>query len=442
MKSDIDFRLKNAILKSVTGRYAVYACQLVSLMVMARIFTPEEFGQYAIVQVFAVFFLLLSEMGIGPALINKSNIDEVSRDTVFRFSLMLGFCVGLFFYCLYPIVNNIYEDDFHHLIFPVAIGVFFTAAAVVPLASMQKEKMFILISFAEVVAELVSLIVIIFLVEINKVVWLLSFKFMVFSFFRFIGLYYFSDKTSVKRAGFNFYEKKEIFDIFSFSKYQAGFHFLNYFSRNLDNILVGKFIGLSALGVYDKAYQLMRYPLLLLTFAMSPAIQPVMRELQGDISRFKEVHDSFVRKMSYLGLVVGVLFYFSSDVIVFIILGDQWEAVIVLLKILALTIPIQIVLSTSGGFYQASGRVDLLFKCGKFSAAVTTISIVVGVFIGSLEAVCWGLVFAFSVNFLQCYHVFYGDVLKSNIKIFLESLQLPMFLWLLFLGCVVWMELY
>ena len=69
-------KLTAALIKSVSGRYAVYAVQLISMMVLARLFTPETFGVFAVIQVFAIFFVLFSEMGLGPALINEKEISQ------------------------------------------------------------------------------------------------------------------------------------------------------------------------------------------------------------------------------------------------------------------------------------------------------------------------------------------------------------------------------
>lgn len=67
-----------------------------------------------------------------------------------------------------------------------------------------------------------------------------------------------------------------------FSLYQFDFNFVNHFSRDLDNILEGRQLGAVSLGIYDKAYQLMHYPLILLTFSMMPAIQSSMRKHAND----------------------------------------------------------------------------------------------------------------------------------------------------------------
>lgn len=245
-------------------------------------------------------------------------------------------------------------------------------------------------------------------------IWALSSKPLSVSLTKFILLWLASHKTVVGRAniGRNLGQVKSLL---GFSMYQFGFNILNYFSRNLDNILVGKFFGTVSLGMYDKAYQLMRYPLMLLTFAMNPAIQPVLTEIKNDRFEFERLHNKLIKYLSVIGLITGIAMYLLSPLIVDILLGKQWKDVIPLLQILAITIPIQVVLSSSGGFFQAAGRADLLFKCGTFSTVINVIAIAIGIWLGSLEILCWALLCSFSINFFQCYFVLAKNLLPSGI---------------------------
>ena len=158
----------------------------------------------------------------------------------------------------------------------------------------------------------------------------------------------------------------------------------------------------------------MRYPLLLLTFAMSPAIQPVMKELKHDLYKFENLHSKFIRLVSVIGLVVGFIICFLSEYIVSILLGEQWGEVGSLLKILSVSIPIQIVMSTSGGFYQAAGRADLLLKCGLFAFFTNVTGIIIGISLNDLELLSWAVVGSSFINYIQCYYIMGKYLLPSG----------------------------
>jgi O-antigen/teichoic acid export membrane protein len=410
----IDKKLVKSILHSMTGRYLVYSIQLISMIVLARVFTPETFGIFAIIQVFSVFFALVSEMGFGPALVNETKISKNMRNGIYSFTWILGVVVAILFFALSPLISWFYNNEVYQLlVIPVAIGIVFNTAAIVPLSAFNRDKKFITIARCEAIAEITSIIVILISTKFIDPIWALSLKPLTVAFIRFILVLVGSRKTEIGMPSFGkelFYIKK----ILAFSKHQAGFNFLNYFSRNLDNILVGKYLGTASLGIYDKAYQLMRYPLLLLTFAMSPAIQPVMKELKHDLSKFENLHSKFIRLVSVIGLVVGFSIYFLSEYIVSILLGEQWGDVGPLLEILSVSIPIQIVMSTSGGFYQAAGRADLLLKCGLFAFFTNVTGIIIGILLNDLELLSWAVVASSFINYIQCYYIMGKYLLPSG----------------------------
>ncbi|WP_137226652.1 lipopolysaccharide biosynthesis protein [Shewanella sp. MEBiC00475] len=422
----IDKKLIKSILHSMTGRYLVYAIQLISMIVLARVFTPEIFGIFAIIQVFAVFFALVSEMGFGPALVNETNISKNMRNGIYSFTWILGVVVAILFFALSPLISWFYNNEIYQLlVIPVAIGIIFNTAAIVPLSAFNRDKKFITIARCEGVAEITSIIVILISTKFMDPIWALSLKPLTVAFIRFILVLVSSSKTEIGMPSFG-KELSSIKKILAFSKHQAGFNFLNYFSRNLDNILVGKYLGTASLGIYDKAYQLMRYPLLLLTFAMSPAIQPVMKELKNDLHEFEKLHNKFIRYVSILGLIVGFSIFYLSDYIVLFLLGEQWGEVSPLLKILAVSIPIQIVMSTSGGFYQAAGRADLMLKCGMFSFFTNVTGIIIGVWTNDLQLLCWAIVACSFINYIQCYYIMGRSLLPSGVFNTLKNILLTL----------------
>jgi len=230
----------------------------------------------------------------------------------------------------------------------------------------------------------------------------------------FMAAYYFSGATEFGRPVLG-KKLSAIKPLLSFSMYQFGFNFINYFSRNLDNILVGKYLGASSLGVYEKAYQLMAYPLQLLTHAFTPAIQPVLRQYAHDVEKIEHIHRDFTFKLSLLGAAAGLAMFLLADIIVKVALGPNWAGVVPLIHVLAIAIPVQIVLSTSGSFFQTMNRPDLLFISGFLSAIVMVAAIIWGIVQRDMIAMAWALVTAFHFNFFQAYFVMYSRIFKVNL---------------------------
>lgn len=399
--------LYRAVGKSLLGRYAVYLFNILSLMLLARIFSPEVFGLVAAISVFYTFFQVMAEAGIGPAVINLSKLSNVDRDGLFGLTSVLGVALGLLFYMLSPVFVSLYRVEQIDEVVPfVAVAIFFFGLAMVPTAFLLRDQAYFRIANAGVLAEIFSTAMVCIAKEYVDPLQALASKLCISAIVNFVCVYFFSARTEFGRPrwGAKF---SAVQPLLLFSSYQFGFNFVNYFSRNLDNILVGRYMGAAFLGVYEKAYQLMRYPLLLLTFAMTPAIQPALRKHAGNRVILEKVHRQFLFRLSLAGALVALVTYFFAEKIVFFLLGPQWSAVSPIIKILAVAIPVQIVMSTSGSFFQALNRPDLLFYSGCLIGFTMIISMVIGISQHSLIVLSWFLVGAFCLNFFVIYFIIY-----------------------------------
>lgn len=426
---DLDLDLYKSIFRSMLGRYAVYAVNLLSMMLLARIFPPQDFGTVAAIMVFFVFFQLLAEAGLGPAIINLDRLEVADRNGLFGLTLLAGTALALFFASLAPAFLLFYAMPRVDEVVPyIAISLFFFAASIVPNALLLRDQAFFRIANAGLVGELLSTSVVIGLSQLIDPLHALAVKGVLSAASLFLVTWYFSARTEFGRPmpGKKF---SAIKPLLGFSGYQFGFNFINFFSRNLDNILVGKYMGATALGNYDKAYQLMKYPLMLLTFAMTPAIQPFIRKHAGDCEKVESIHRDFTFKLSLVGAVAGLTMFALADWVILIVLGRQWLDVVPIIRILSIAIPVQVVLSTSGSFFQAMNRTDLLFLSGALSAAVMVTAIIIGILARDIELLCWCLVVGFHMNFLHAYYYMYR-------KVFLMPLH-PYLLRMLPAFCVV-----
>jgi PST family polysaccharide transporter len=392
------------------GRYAVYAVNLLSMIVLARMFTPETYGTVAAIMVFFVFFQLMAEAGLGPAIINLTHLEVEDRDGLFGLTLAIGLLLALMFAKLSPLFLAFYHLPRVDEVVPfIAVSLLFFAVSIVPNALLLREQAFFRIASGGLAAEIVSTAATIILAQLIDPLHALAAKGAFSAATQFFVIWSASAKTKFGRPlpGRKF---SAIKPLLGFSSYQFGFNFINYFSRNLDTILVARYMGATALGNYDKAYQLMKYPLMLLTFAMTPAIQPVIRQHAGNCSKVEEIHRDFTFKLSLLGAAAGLAMYVLAEWIILIFLGKQWLDVVPIIRILAISVPVQVVLSTSGSFFQAMNRTNLLFHCGIFSSTTMVSAISIGIISSSIDVLCWGLVVAFHVNFIQGYYYLYKKV--------------------------------
>ena len=135
--------LYKAIAKSMLGRYALYAASLLSMMILARLFTPELFGTVAAIQVFFLFFQIMTEAGLGPAIINVEKLKVDDRNGLFGLTVFVGVVIAIIFYLLAPIFSAFYQiDRVDEVVMFVAPALLFFSATIIPSAFLQREQAF------------------------------------------------------------------------------------------------------------------------------------------------------------------------------------------------------------------------------------------------------------------------------------------------------------
>ncbi|HBN06293.1 MAG TPA: flippase, partial [Bacteroidales bacterium] len=209
---------------------------------------------------------------------------------------------------------------------------------------------------------------------------------------------------------------KALNKILSFSVYQFFFNLINYFSRNLDKLIIGKYLNNAMLGYYEKSYRLMMLPLQTITHVVSPVMHPIFSDLQNDYKKLSDSYLKIVKLLAYIGFPLSVLLFFTSKELVLLIFGMQWERSVPSFEILSFSVAFQIILSTSGSIFQASNSTKIMFLSGVLSTILTVVAILVGVFyFKTIEAVSIGIMISIIINFFQAYYLMYNIVFKSSI---------------------------
>src|SRR5699024_1463379 len=123
--------------------------------------------------------------------------------------------------------------------------------------------------------------------------------------------------------------------IYAFSRNQFLFNFINYFSRNLDKLLIGRYFSQSALGYYDRAYQISLYPNQVLTSLVTSVIHPILSDYESEKDRIKKVYLRISNVLATLGMPLSVFLIFSAEDIIYFLAGQQWAESVPVFQILA-----------------------------------------------------------------------------------------------------------
>lgn len=420
--SHIKKQLLSGVFYTAIAKYSGIIISLVVTAVLARLISPDDFGIVAIATVIIAFFGLFTDIGISSAIVQNKELTIKDLSNIFSFTFWMGISLSiLFFLASWPIAQYYHSDVLRILCQLLSLNLFFAALNIVPNALFYKNKEFKFIAirsfciqtacgiiavvaaflganlYALIITPIAS-VIFIFIVSIHRYPQRLSFT---------LGL------VSVKK-------------IFSYSIYQFLFNLINYFSRNIDKLLIGKHMGMEPLGYYEKSYRLMMLPLQNITQVITPVMHPIFSDYQNDLNQLAKSYERIVKLLAFIGLPLSAVLFFSARESVLIVFGDQWYPSIPVFQILTISVGVQIILSSSGSIFQAANDTRSLFICGLFSSALNIGGIVLGIFyFGTLDAVAWCIVITFSINFIQCYLQMYFITFKRNAISFFKQLISP-----------------
>lgn len=414
-----DSSLKNGVIVTFIAKYSNIFTQLIINSILARLLLPEDFGIIAVISVFISFFSMLGDMGIGPAIIQNKSLDEKEVSNIFKFSIFGAIIIALGFYFFSYFIAFFYNNKIYiGLGRLLSVSVFFSICNIVPNAILYKAQKFKQVGIVNIIVNVVVGILTIFLAFKGFSYYALVFDSILKNLFLFILCFKICTIKVIKGYSYSSIKK-----IQSYSSFQFLFNFINYFTRNLDNILIGKFLGTSTLGYYDKSYKLMLYPIQNLTNVITPVLHPVLSQYQNERDIIYETYLKVIKLLGFLGIFISIYCFFSASEIIYIMYGPNWDKSIPVFKILSISIVIQMVLSSIGSIFQATGYVKKLFSTGVVSAIFTISAIAIGIASSSLSILALGLVIAFILNFFQCFYVLITNVFERKFAYFLFELR-------------------
>jgi PST family polysaccharide transporter len=193
----------------------------------------------------------------------------------------------------------------------------------------------------------------------------------------------------------------------------TGFNLINFLHRNLDNVLIGKVWGPGALGLYDRSYRLMMFPLQNINAPIGRVMLPVLSRLQDEPARYRRSFLLTVRAIMLGSIPAVAVAAATSDQLIPFLLGERWREAAPIFFWLSLAAFTQPIGNSMGWLFISSGRAGALMRWGAFITAALVPAFIVGVQWGPVGvAKAYFGVVALSLPFLFAYSV-RGTPLKA-----------------------------
>ena len=141
--TDIKQQMKVGVLWTAVDKYTNLFITLLISMVLARMLTPSEFGIVATATVLMAFLTIMVNFGLGPAIIQRKDLDQQDLDNLFTCSFYLGIALGLLSFAFSWLIADFYEDELLRPVVQIlSLGLFLSSINMVPSALMSKNLRF------------------------------------------------------------------------------------------------------------------------------------------------------------------------------------------------------------------------------------------------------------------------------------------------------------
>jgi len=353
--------------------------QLAFSAVLGRLLLPREYGLVAMIVVFTGFASLFVDSGFGAALVQRKEITAAHLSTAFWANLGAGVAVSAVVAGISPLVARFYGQPQLKVLMAVA-GIDFVVVAlkITQLALLERRMLYRRLAVIDNVSLALAGAAAISCAVAGLGVWsLIVFTFVSDGVDSFL-LWVLSDW----RPSFSF-DRGALRDLWSYGGNMLASTTLNYWFRNLDNLLIGRFVGAAALGLYSRAYNLALLQLRNVSFAAGRPLFPALSRLQDEPARFRH---AYLRAISIIALVtfpIATGFLVAARPLVVTLFGARWAGVAPLVQILGVAAVVQSIGTSSGLIYQARGRTDSLLRWQMAWSGTAAIAFGIGIHWGA-----------------------------------------------------------
>lgn len=399
--------------------------QFLKLPIIARLLQPEDFGLMAMVTVVMGFAQAYADMGISNAIIYRQDVTRNQLSSLYWLNIFAGVIVFALIITSSPLIVRFYQEPrLSSLIFWAALNFLITPVGQQFRILLQKELKFNQLAKVEVTAATSSFLVAIVTAWLGQGVFALIWGQLTnticsSALLARLGWTTWRPKLHFKRADIKSYV--------GFGLYQMGERSINYFSANVDYIVIGKFLAPETLGVYTLAYQLVTMPLTKLNPILTRVAFPLFAKKRMDNAALRRGYLGVSKLLALIIFPLLVGLAVSSPLVIPIVFGSQWESAIPIIQILALVGILKTLGNPSGSIILAKGRADLGFK---WNILVATINLLIFVLIApyGMYAIAWSYTVLSFIYFILGYKILINHTIQLSFRNYISVLLTPFFI--------------
>jgi O-antigen/teichoic acid export membrane protein len=383
--------LKEKTIRGGSARVAALATNFLlrvgSLAVLARLLDPKDFGLLGMVTAFTGVLSLFRDFGLSAAAIQRAEITEAQSSTLFWINILVGAGLTAIAMLLAPVVSMLYhEPRLFWITSVVAVGFLINGAGVQHSTILQRQMRFTTLAWIDVGSLIISTSLAIGAAVAGYGYWALVVMTVSLPLTVTLALWLASAWIpGAPRRGIG------IRSMMRFGGTLTLNGIVLYLAFNFEKVLLGRFWGAESLGIYGRAYQLIRIPTDNLNSAVGDVAFSALSRIQDDPSRLKSYFLKGYSLVLGFTLSITIACALFADDIVLVLLGPKWKEAAPIFRLLAPTMLIFAITNPLGWLLNSIGFVGRGLKIALVIAPLMVASYLVGLPYGPR-----GVAFAYS----------------------------------------------
>lgn len=396
LEQGLKYRTLTSLAWMFSGTVVQVVMRTVVTVVMARLLTPEDYGLVGAALIVVNFANLFSQLGVGPALVQRPTLEERHIRTGFSMFILFGLLSGGLIAGGAPLIANFFQEPkLVPILWVAALAFPLQGLGAVPTALLTRELKFRRIASINVITFFVGQGVVgIILAWLGYGPWSLVLGQMTQFVLNVIIVLFvqpFTKKPQFEREAF-----REL--IFFGGGLTLG-QLLAYVAENGDYAVVGRWLGSTALGIYNRAFNLLILPASFFGAVLDQVLFPSMAKIQDDQERLQMAFNYGMSLVALVMLPVTVVAIVLAPEVIAVMLGPAWGEVVLPFQILAVGMHFR----TAGRINSAVARATGEIYKRAWREGVNMVCVIVGAFIGKewgVSGVATGVLVALTVNYL------------------------------------------
>lgn len=366
-------------------------------VLLARLLPPAEFGLAGLAMVLITFATLVSELGLGIAIVQRRPLTDRHVRTAFTASVGMGIAVASLIYLLSPLAAPLLRSpELPPLLRAMTLVFVFGALGATARAALQRALDFRRLFAVDVASYGLGYGAVAVPMALGGYgAWSLV-----------VGSIVQSAVGAAVALAFARHPMRpllartELRELCGYGAAATLNQVVNGIARNADNLLVGRLLGPAALGVYARAFNLMTLPLAAVGDVMWHVLLPAMAEVRDDRARLGRAYLAAVQASALAAAPLMAGLAAAAPQIAAGVYGPAWTGMAAPLQVLCAAGVLRAVYHVSGALTHASGRV----MAELWRQAVYAALVVAGAIVGSrwgVAGVAWGVVVSIALMYLM-----------------------------------------